>query len=420
MHLAFNVLRTNSLKYYASLVDEALARGHDVTLLCDYTETETPRSGGKSYEFPWIEKLPQFSRGRPFVLPYHTPAEFGEAVKRRGVDVVLSIWKSPTLTALRRQYAPSVPIVQIVGGWDYLLVGMDLDLFDAVYGLSANWPGWLAEYTRSGKHRRVEGSDAILAALRKIYVPVGFSEMEQLKVIDRAGARARLGLPPNRPVVLVMPFPFGSVRPAFWSHRVYGAARPTAIAAVVAARRWEFWRHARHGWNDRSLVASLRDFCRRAGALLVVKSRKKNPARRYLARAADRVLYDECYYPATIVDAVVAADLCVTFYSSVIGEAVCAGTPTICIAPTREEWPAYGERMIVPAFSDEPGGCYNYPNAVRRLRVSEAIDTFSRARLDDFPADRAARTGYVDKFFGFTDLDVSGRVLADLHTRFGL
>jgi hypothetical protein len=429
VHLGFNVLRLNSLPHYVPLVERALREGLTATLLCDHTETETPRAGGKSYEFPWVEQVPAFRHGRPHVVPYRTPAEFAEIVKRSGVDVVVSIWKHAALTALRRQYAPSVPIVQLQDGWDFLVAGMDLDVFDVVYGLARDWGAWLEAYlVRSGRSAP-DAARSLRARLEPRFVPVGLSRAEQLASIDRAGARARLGLPPEGPVVAVMPFPFESARSGAWSRAsaqrrvwarwVWGQPRLVGAAAVLAAGRADLWPHVRHGWNDRRLVEVLHAFCRRAGATLVVKSRRKNPVRRYLRAVADRVLYDETYAPATIFDVLAAADLCVTFYSSVIAEAVHAGTPTVCLAPTREEWPAYGERMVVPALSDEPGSLYNFPGAVLRLRPGEAIERFATARLADFPRDPAARRAYLRTFFAHDDLDVSARVLADLRARFG-
>jgi hypothetical protein len=139
-----------------------------------------------------------------------------------------------------------------------------------------------------------------------------------------------------------------------------------------------------------------------------------------VTEAADITLYDECYYPATTLDLLLVADACALFYSSAISEAVYTRTSILCISPTRTEWPAYGERMVVPALSDDPGSFYNWPGVVWSLRVPDAIQRLPRAGLDDFKIDGAARDAYMGKFFGPRDLDVAQRLVTDLQSRFGL
>ncbi len=146
MHIGLNVYRLSSLKHYAGLVEHALREGIDVTLFCDYTETETLRVGGKAYEFPYTEKLPAFRNGRPRVEAYRSVEELKRGLQRSGVDVLFSLYAKPLLRALKREDLPGFYLAQVQAGWDYLIGGADLELFDAVYGFSEAWPGWWADY----------------------------------------------------------------------------------------------------------------------------------------------------------------------------------------------------------------------------------------------------------------------------------
>ena len=53
--------------------------------------------------------------------------------------------------------------------------------------------------------------------------------------------------------------------------------------------------------------------------------------REYLSAVADRVLYDRTDYPATILELMSIASLCVHFFSTVAYEAAYAGVPSVCI-----------------------------------------------------------------------------------------
>jgi len=419
LRIGLNVHRLSNLKHYAGLVEYALGQGINVTLFCDYTDTYTKRGGPKEYEFPYVERIPHFRRGRPSVTPYRSLEDLVSGLKRSGVHAFFSLYALPIMEGLKQQ-CPGLPLAQIQHGWDSLVHGADPGLFDVVYAFSAAWAGWWADY--AVHEGRIDPADHQRAVkhMESALVPVGFAEMEQLRYINAEEARARLGLPAGKRVVAFLPFPFESVSREVWPHWIYGHSRPLQFLALATAGGRKFWRYPAHGWNDRRLVRRLREFCDRHDAMLITKSRRKNPVRGYLAALSDRVFYDEAHYPATILDLMVVADLCVHFYSSALSEAVCAGTPNICISPTAEEWPAYGRRMVVPAFSDGAESFYNFPGVTWSVRVPEFIERFGRASLGEFTLDRVRRRLFIEKFLGFEDMNVAARIVSDLSRRFGL
>jgi hypothetical protein len=219
--------------------------------------------------------------------------------------------------------------------------------------------------------------------------------------------------------VLYLPFPFESIRDhgGLWPRWIYRRARPLQYAAALLSGRTEFLPYARHGWNDAALVRAVRAFCEVNGAALVVKAREKNPVPSYLAKLADRVFYDDAYYPATMLELAAVADLCVHFYSTGLCEAVYAGTPNLCVSPTPGEWPAYADRMVVPEFSNIAPSFYNYPGVTYGWSVPEVMTRLPSARLADFTLDPHARARYVRRFLGHEDVRVAPRVFADLQRR---
>ncbi len=122
----------------------------------------------------------------------------------------------------------------------------------------------------------------------------GSTMLDQLALVDRAAVRRRLGLAPDRPVVLLMSLKMDVPEP--WRRHVW-ADGPALLrmARAVAAGQGKLVPAIWAGNGYRRLVISVRDFCRRTGAAFVVKSRAKNRDPRYLGRNVDRT----CSWRAT-------------------------------------------------------------------------------------------------------------------------
>jgi len=421
VNLGIFVMRRNYFKHFAGLIEHALARGDRVTLLCDHRGVNTPRRGPKAYEFPYLEEVPAFRNGTPRAAAFASLDELARLVHEARLHVLFAQAENPVLEALRLHPLAAGVLLAQLQCFPHPSIISAVHLFDVVYGFSAEWVQWSAEYVTHERALTREEHDRYRKDLGAIFVPVGFAELEQLRFIDRATVRARLGLPAGRPVVVYLPFPFASVRHHrdFWPGRIYGRGRLLQYASIALSGRTEYLPYPRNGWNDRRTAQSVREFCDRNGALLVVKSRMKNPVPRYVRRLADRVFYDEAYYPATILELLSAADLCVHFYSGALCEAAFAGVPNVCISPTPAEWPAYGRRMVVPALSTAPGCLFNYPGVTWSLGVGEFIARFGRSRLAEFRLDRARRHEFLRRYFAHVDVDVAARIVADLRRRLG-
>ena len=423
MRVGFLVVRRNYVKHFAGAVEEALARGWSVTLLCDHTGVQSQPTGWKGYDFPRLETMPAFARGTPAVSAFTTVDDLARLIRRAGIRALFVVGARPILGEIRARF-PGLLIAQIQSAWDALMLHVTpqtLPLFDAIYGFSAHWVDWWADYQVAYGRIAADDREAWHGRLKERYVPVGFAEAEQLKYLDRTGLRTRLGLPPDRPVVLYLPFPFQSVARDFWPHRIHGSRRATALLHVLAPGRRAWWPYVRRGWNDRALVAGLRRFCDANGAVLAVKSRMKNLVPRYLRALADVTLYDDAYYPATILELLAVSSLCVHYYSFALSEAVYARVPSVCISPTADEWPQIrAQKMAVEAFSPKPESFYNFPGAVWSLSIPEAFEDLPRRPLGAFALDEGRRQAFLAKFFGPEDLDVAARIHDDVERRLAL
>ena len=419
MRLGFVVTRIGQVKHWATLIEEALVRGMDVTLFLDHTGIRSHPGGLKGYQFPLEAAVPTFHHGRPRVMPFTNLDDLFCALRVLEVDALFGARPIlPQFTAAFLGARPLVPHVQTT--WDSLMLHVRPDRLagiDVFYGFSQAWVEWWADYQvqwgRIPAAERDYWRDRLLAR----FVPVGFAEAEQFKYVDPAAVRARLGLG-AAPIVLYLPFPFQSIWREFWPHFVHRPSRPLQALAIMLSGRWRWLPYAVRGWNDAALVRRLRQFCDRSGATLVVKGRLKDRVPLYLARRASRTFYDESYYPATIVDLLSVASLCVHYYSFGLVDATYGGVPSLCISPSPEEWPKMQvQKMSVEAFSGAPDTFYNFAGVVHRLSIPEVFGRLPRLDLADFRLDPARRRTFLQRFFGHEDLDVAARIFDDLERR---
>ena len=395
--VVFVVERKNYYRVMGPVVDAALRRGYAVECWHDWAQ---PRWGTKASEFP--DWTPAFRHGAPTVTPYQGAADLRARLVAAPPDAVIALAPPPGPVPARwigLQYMTN--LVSSFGPAGFAAC-------DAVAGYSPFWLDQALDYLRAAGSL---GGERAAGDMSARFVPVGVPEMDVVDAIDPAEARERLGLPADRPVVLYLPYPVKSNPPTFWLRHVYGpSSRLHRALAVAATGRRRYWSAVRKDEHDRRLVAEVRAFCDANDAVLVVKSRQKDPVPRHTARMADRVFYDPSHFPPTILELMSAAALCVHFWSSAAYEAVFMGVPSLCIAPDADDMglsPLWTREL----FHGRPGGTYNIPGASYCLPLPEACESLGARSLKDFPLDPLAREAFVRTFMGFDDTRSSERVL---------
>ncbi len=411
MRIAFLISRRNYYRLFGPIVERALLRGWETECWHDWGQ---PRYGPKASEFP--DTAEQFLGGRPTIRSFEGATELSGLLARTRPDAVIGL-EYPAGVAhdgptrwFGLQYTLDVA---------QLLDEAGVTPFDGIGLHTAHWRDLVPDTLRLAAYNRAQSvggspapvdDGAVASVLRERGRLVGFPEMDQWHTIDRAAVRKRLGLDADTPVVLYLPFPLKSNPRTFWVRHVYGrSSRVWRRAAVTLAGRREYAAHVRAGWTDRAVVQAVRAFCDRNGAVLVVKSRAKDPVPGYLRRRADRVFGDEHYYPATILELLSIASLCLHFFSTAAYEAAYAHVPSVCIAPSEEDLglPATWRRFL----NVEVGDSFNFPGVVYPMGLDEVLHRLPQSRLGDYPLELAARARYVEKFVGFDDGKSSDRVL---------
>jgi len=153
----------------------------------------------------------------------------------------------------------------------------------------------------------------------------------------------------------------------------------------------------------------VRRFCEANGAALIVKARAKDPVPGYLARSAHAVLYDESYYPATVLEIMSIASLCVHFLSSIAYEAAAAAVRR-SVSRHLATISAF-RRVAGMVLQSRRWRELQLPGVVHPLGLDAVLHELPSARLSDFPLELPARARYIEKFIGFDDAKCSDRVL---------
>jgi len=421
MKIVFPIWWRNHYRLLGPVIDRALARGWDVE--CWHAANEDRKSRRRVR----AEPPPAFRSGVPRLREYDGRDGLLRLVHEVRPDAVVS---------LRPPDAQSASGARWIGLQYTLDIGHFVDAqgrtrFDAIGVHTDHWrdrtaDAWdILEFNRAraeGGAPRTADRRAVDATMRRFGTVVGCPEMDEFHQIDPGEVRKRLGLDPQRPVVVYCPFPFRSNPVTRWTRDVYGARWGRWQQRYAAWREPKYAAHVAQRWDDRSVVRAVRAFCDANGAALVVKVRDKEhglglrgflrPAiPSYLRRAADCLVDDfGTHYPPAILALMKIASLCLHPFSTVAYEAAYAGVPSVCVTADGDDL-GFAPIWRTWFLSDAPGTSFNFPGVTYPLSVADMAASFARRRLADFPLETAARAQYLEKFVGADDGKASDRLL---------
>jgi hypothetical protein len=411
--LAFVIHRLSFYRHLGPVIDRALEAGWRVECWHDYSFSTTEL---KKYLFPATSAAPRFHYGQPDVQSYSGPAELVQRLARGDADAVVSISTFDLSTAGGgvQDHHPLWACVQS-GPDTFHLKSESLESCDLLALYSPWWLDWgIARYQDLECPTDVAALRARLGARSR---HVGYCVSEAARLVDRETVRRRWGIPRDQPVVVVLPFPQGVGRNTFWPKHVFAEpSRSRRLFNVLAHRQFQHLSGAWQQVNDVDVVRAARKFCDRNHAFLLVKSREKTPIPAYVKAVADKCLYDESYYPSTIVEALSIADLCISYYSLGVLEASALGVPNLCIATRADDY--FGARAsradsiaFESFFNRKDGGVFEFGSVSRTVDPAEAVDALSQRTLDDFRMNATDRQNYSQKFLGSDDGQGAARTL---------
>ncbi|MEK7103914.1 MAG: hypothetical protein AAB842_00755 [Patescibacteria group bacterium] len=367
MNIAFLIERNVYFKTFGPLIDRALEMGHKVFCLHNYNQS---RTGPKSYQFPYIGQTPKFQNGQVISFNFPTEDNFVERILANGIEAVISLDFVDKYLAVREKIKKDkVFWLALQNGFDTgLISGKNLSAPDKFFIYSWEWLEWILNYL--GRGNREELKDRV--------EPVGFWLCEKNNLSSPERIRNKWGIPLDKKVVLLLPFPFGSSQKTFWTKYVYGT---------------RFFSKQ----NDYNVCLAIRKFCDNNNATLLVKCRKKDPAKDYLIKMADKVIYDESFYPSTTMECFSIADICFNFYSTAAIESVAMGVSNVCIAPDTADWKDI-QGVLWQTILAKEKDFFDFQGASYLKTISEIINNLPKQSFADFSFNNENQTQYLQKF----------------------
>lgn len=411
MKIAFIISRLSEYRLLGPIIDRALAIGCRVECWHNYGQHH---HGLKAYLFPSMAAAPRFRAGKPLACSYRNTTELVEWLDQGRADVVVSAGARQSDTGR----------VEPQGGPFWVCVQSGLDTFvnhslaalescDLFAAHTKWWTGWGAEYY-AALNASLDGN-AVRAQLEARTAYVGWTAMDTRELVDPDQVRRRWGIPSGQPVVVVLPFPQGVGRATFWPKKVFmEPSRARRLVNVLLHRQFQYWDASWRGVTDDAVMRAVRRFCDKNGAFLLVKSRHKTPIPACTRALADQCVYDETYYPPTVVEAMSISQLCVSYFSLGVLEAAGLGVPNVCVAFRAEDYQgdhANTRQYFQRFFTREEGGVYEFRGVTKTVTIEEAMLTLPNRSLDDFRLDPDARRAYLRKFIGQDDCQAASRTL---------
>lgn len=414
MTIGFLASRKGYLKVMGSLIQAALDRGHRVVLLRDPDQSKP----GEKTEDRDFTHWP-----RAEVVDHRWLAPLGPVIERYGVQSLVGPSLHLLLVAMGR--SGEAKELQRRGlrlySVDYAFETITSDpegyrLIDVTFYQSHFQREQL--HWREPRFREWVGDFAVLRRemdLGSRSEVSGSTMLDQRALVqDAAAVRRKYGLPPDRPVVLFMSMKIDVEKGTrFGERRLRWGGGPAWVRATIAKAtgRARLVPEIMTGNPHRELAHAVQDFCRRNGAVLVVKSREKNGDPWFIRGMADVLVEsDDEVFPYSSMQLMAIADLCVHFQSGAVLEAAFCGVPSLSVKvppPYPRDNPAFEE-----LWDAKPHSFQNWEGIVWSADLRGAAALLAARTLGDFAVRPEALRDYVERYVGFDDPNSSQRVLA--------
>ncbi|MDD5433621.1 MAG: hypothetical protein PHE77_03135, partial [Candidatus Pacebacteria bacterium] len=309
MNIGFIVERNIYFKSFSPVIDALLKRGHQVFCLHNYGQ---PKTGSKGYQFPAINQTPKFQNGQVASLEFKTEDEFIEKILQNNVQVVISLDFIASYIPIKNKLKEkNVFWVSLQSSFDIgPSSGEYLKEPDKLFAFSTEWLLGVFKYLCEIKKNQEKSFFDFEQNLQENIKKVGFWAADTPNLFNKEAIRKEWAIPPEKKVVLLFPFPFGSSFKKPWAKYIYGMHnRFLQLPIVFLLRNKRFFQQVIRKENDYEAMKAIRKFCDANNGFLLIKSRQKDPVKKYAAKMADKVLYDQEFYPSTVLKCFAVADI---------------------------------------------------------------------------------------------------------------
>jgi hypothetical protein len=417
MNVGFLVLRETFLKTMGSLIIECLRAGCAVTLFFD----DRSASGPKAYQQVKEEKLAIFEKSGARLVRVDS-SDLKNISQETKIDVIVVMegyhFFRSRLAELEKLREAGTKIVSLSHFFENLRHSFEgLNHFDKTF--------YLSSFALDAHFSLYGGNTA--RSFKKRYAPrfeiAGSPMFDQFLSLSRDEFRRELGIPSEKQVVVLFAPVVNTVTD--WRNYLWGEkSKIKRLWRILTHRKFQYLWDAFSMPTFAEIAKSIRRFCDRNNAFLVVKSRVKQNDRNVFEDVADLLISgeEEIYFPVfTSYKVLACADLCISAMSMAVLESRAANVPVVNIylppteykSSTSELYPDKTEYLdaIMNIEHESP---FSYPGCVEVVDRRKAAGWFDKKDLKDFDVDPEARLVYLERFLGFASESSSRRILSSI------
>lgn len=389
----------------ASAIDAALQRGWHVECWHDIGTATL----GRPLDFPSVANAPAFRNGKVTFREYRGKSELIELLQRKPVDAVVNLLPPINSIVGELPDKPHRPLYVLLepspGDWFYHVKNPEelnqIDLFalTTLYWLEQNIQ-LIREILPFPFTTEME------AKFRQKAIPVGWPQVDQLALIDPMEVRKKWGIPEGKPVVVYLNWPdhtgWGFREEMFQTTSLLGKIK----VLLRYRKQWKTALEVLRESNMGQVTKALRAFCDRNNAYLIVKYRNRDCELLPETQIADKVIFDESYYPHSISEVMSIADLSISYFSLGVRESVAAGVPHLAfdVAGMADIKVVPQEKIPYSRRYSQPGKLWNYDGVAYLMDTEQILKHLPKMSLSDFTLDRKAQSEYYQKYLGVSSI----------------
>ena len=440
--------RLSENKWYAPLVREALARGHEVEAWVNHRDISKTT---KWYEFPDPAQFPIFLEGKsPTFRIFKSPEELAKLGTESGARLVFSanplFYPKPANQI--RAHAVSCFYESLNA-----VKAADLNTFDYIFFNTAHWIEMGKTFYRLAGQMEAGGS--LERELTAKWVSTGTPQFDHFAYCRPEEIRRRYGIPEGKKVVTAIAFEANTIywaqgiflEPRLWKrlwnwlilpfshYGIYsklGRAKIFYLLARSIPERFRYFWATLFSVSEIQMMRAVREFCDRNDAIFLLKARKKHPLSAHHREIPDIVVQEDVtYFPGTIFEILSVSDLMLTIYSTAATEAAAAGVPVVNLIPpfgisySRDQLDLMyrdqvKEREAANAavfYNPNSDNVFNAQGVTRSWDINEAARELPKMRLGDFSVDPQAYEKYLRHFINESEEPAYRRILDFLEAK---
>ncbi|MBD1835585.1 hypothetical protein H6F61_23590 [Cyanobacteria bacterium FACHB-472] len=399
--IAFIIFRMNCYRVMASAIDAALQRGWHVECWHDIGNPMPSRP----LDFPTVANAPTFRNGKVTFREYRGAAELVKLLRQKSVDAVVNLTTPLSVSVVDFPDRAQRPLYVLLepSPCDWIFSIKHPEELKQVDLFALTTPYWIEQAVQYLKELSpFPFTEEMEVEFRRKAISVGWPQIDQLSLINPASVRKKWKIPDGKPVVVYLNWP---------DHTDYGL-RVEMFQATSFVKRAKVLVRYRRDWKNpldvlreshiRQVTKALRKFCDGNNAYLIVKYRNRDRQLLPEVQMADKVIFDESYYPHSISEVMSIAGLSISYFSLGIRDSVAAGVPHLAfdVAGMADLKARPQEKISYSRRYSKPGKLWNYDGVAYVIDTKQILKQLPEMFLSDFPLEQKASGDYYEKYLG--------------------